>query len=166
MLALTSERWSSKRKPSGDCKSVFHSFLVCFDGSEDAEAALRAAATLATRFPSDLQVIHIPELQNCSTSGMSDFTYFSVDEATVRHRANDVFARATGIVEAAGYAAVSTQLLSGMPAEAILAYARDESVDLIVAGRQGLGTLHGSLLGGVAQKLISHATCPVLTVQR
>jgi nucleotide-binding universal stress UspA family protein len=150
----------------GDSKSVFHSILVCFDGSEDAEAALRAAAALATKFPSDLQVLHIPELQNCSTSGMSDFTYFSVDEATVRHRADDIFARATVIVEAAGYAAVSTRLLSGMPAEAILAYARNEAVDLIVAGRQGLGTMHGSLLGSVAQKLISHAKCPVLTVQR
>ncbi|MCF7699045.1 hypothetical protein GLR48_06935 [Loktanella sp. M215] len=53
-----------------------------------------------------------------------------------------------------------------MPAEAILAYARNEAVDLIIAGRHGLGTLHCSLLGRVAQKLISHATCPVLTVQR
>ncbi|WP_442915768.1 universal stress protein [Loktanella sp. M215] len=61
---------------------------------------------------------------------------------------------------------VSTRLLSGMPAEAILAYARNEAVDLIIAGRHGLGTLHCSLLGRVAQKLISHATCPVLTVQR
>tara|TARA_R110000737_G_scaffold157051_2_gene185639 strand:- start:308 stop:745 length:438 start_codon:yes stop_codon:yes gene_type:complete len=145
---------------------MFHSILVCFDGSEDAEAALRAAALLATKFPADLQILHIPELQNCSASGTSDFIYFSVDEATVRHRADQVFARATTIVEGAGYVAVSTRLLSGMPAESILNHARNEGVDLIVAGRRGLGTLHGSLLGSVAQKLVSNATCPVLTVQR
>ena len=55
---------------------MFQSIIVCFDGSDDAEAALRAAAGLATRFPADLQILHIPELQNCSASGTSDFTYF------------------------------------------------------------------------------------------
>ncbi len=78
MLVITSERLSRKREPSGDSKSVFPSIFGCFDGSEDAEAALRAAATLATNFPSDLQVLHILELQSCATSGMSDFTHFSL----------------------------------------------------------------------------------------
>ena len=145
---------------------MFQSILVCFDGSDDAAAALRTAAVLATRFPADLQIIYVPELQNHSASGTSDFTYNSLDEATVRDRADQVFARATTIVESAGYAAVSTQLLSGMPALSILNHARSEGVDLIVAGRQGLGALPDSQLGSVAQKLVSLATCPVLTVRR
>jgi nucleotide-binding universal stress UspA family protein len=33
---------------------------------------------------------------------------------------------------------------------------------MIVAGRRGYGTLRGMLVGSVSQKLIAHATCPVL----
>lgn len=56
---------------------------------------------------------------------------------------------------------------SGMagPAEAIVACARELDVELIVMGKHHLGFVEHVLAGSVAEKVVRHAPCPVLTVQ-
>ena len=41
----------------------------------------------------------------------------------------------------------------------------DETIELIVMGTHGRGALGHFLLGSVADKVIRHAPCPVLTVR-
>jgi nucleotide-binding universal stress UspA family protein len=43
--------------------------------------------------------------------------------------------------------------------------AQRENADLIVVGSRGHGRLAGLLLGSVAQKVIAHASCPVLVAR-
>jgi nucleotide-binding universal stress UspA family protein len=48
----------------------------------------------------------------------------------------------------------------------ILRYARDQSIDLIVMGTHGRGFVAHALIGGVAERVVRRAPCPVLTVRR
>ena len=57
---------------------------------------------------------------------------------------------------------VHTEILEGVPAEAILDVANTRKNDLIVMGSRGLGRLTGLLLGSQSQKVVQHAPCPVL----
>lgn len=53
----------------------------------------------------------------------------------------------------------------GTPAEAIVQYADQQSVDQIVMGRQGQGGLQSLLLGSVLNKVLHLAKCPVMMVK-
>lgn len=59
---------------------------------------------------------------------------------------------------------VETEVLSGVPARQILAYARRRGVDLIVMGTHGRTGVSRTLLGSVAEAVVRRAPCPVLTV--
>jgi nucleotide-binding universal stress UspA family protein len=56
---------------------------------------------------------------------------------------------------------------SGMAgtAESIVACARELGVELIIIGKHRLGFVEHMLAGSVAEKVVRHAPCPVLTVQ-
>jgi nucleotide-binding universal stress UspA family protein len=56
-------------------------------------------------------------------------------------------------------------LLFGTPAESILKVAETRGCDLIIMGARGLGLLEMLFLGSQAQKVLSHADCPVLVVR-
>jgi nucleotide-binding universal stress UspA family protein len=62
--------------------------------------------------------------------------------------------------------AVETVQLSGRPATAIAAHARDHGIDLIVVGTHGRTGVSRALLGSVAEAVVRHAPCPVLCVPR
>lgn len=53
----------------------------------------------------------------------------------------------------------------GDPADEILAYADDVEADLIVAGTHGRSGIERRIIGSVAERLVRHASCPVMTVQ-
>ncbi len=144
---------------------MFNKILVCYDGSDHSEAAVRAATSLAGKYQSELQIAFIPELQTSAIAVGPEVIFVPVDESEIKERTDEMLARAVSIANDEGQVAVTTHVLRGTPAEAILAHAKDTNADLIVAGRRGLGTLRGLLVGSVSQKLNSHASCPVLTVQ-
>jgi nucleotide-binding universal stress UspA family protein len=47
-------------------------------------------------------------------------------------------------------------------ADAIVSYAKDKHIDLIVTGTRGRDKLKSALLGSIASDVITHAHCPVL----
>jgi nucleotide-binding universal stress UspA family protein len=61
---------------------------------------------------------------------------------------------------------LSKQIERGTPAEAILAAAEKEKAGLIVLGSRGLGPVKELLLGSVSHRVVSHAACPTLVVNR
>lgn len=60
---------------------------------------------------------------------------------------------------------VEVEILQGPPADAILNVADTRKADLIIMGARGLGSLGSLLLGSVSQKVLAHASCPVLIVR-
>jgi universal stress protein A len=57
------------------------------------------------------------------------------------------------------------QVASGDPADTIVRIGRELGADLIVMGTHGRTGLQHVLLGSVAEKVVRHALCPVLTVR-
>ena len=51
------------------------------------------------------------------------------------------------------------------PSDAILDYARDKMVDVVVIGTHGRHGLSRLVMGSVAERVVRNAPCPVLTVR-
>jgi len=56
-------------------------------------------------------------------------------------------------------------LTSSATAAAIVQYARDRNIDLIIVGTHGRGAVAHLLMGSVAERVVRTAPCPVLTVR-
>ncbi len=57
-------------------------------------------------------------------------------------------------------------LISGAPADAIVRFAQQEGVDLIVMSTHGRTGLRRVLMGSVSEAVVRHAHCPVLTLRQ
>ena len=57
------------------------------------------------------------------------------------------------------------RLLEGDPATAIVEAAEETGADLVVMGTSGRTGLTRLLMGSVAEEVLRHAPCPVLTVR-
>jgi len=56
-------------------------------------------------------------------------------------------------------------ITSSSPAFAIVDYAREHEIDLIVMGTHGRGALAHLMMGSVAERVVRLAPCPVLTIK-
>ena len=141
--------------------------LFCFDGSDGARAALRAAGELISR-PVDAVVLTVWETVATRlaiagafaagvTAGGADLD--SEEESYAKSVAEEGALRATEH----GYTAppLIKQSFEGIP-RAILEAADDVSARLIVCGQRGRGALRSTLLGSVSHTLASHTRRPIL----
>jgi nucleotide-binding universal stress UspA family protein len=139
---------------------MFKNILVAVDGSEHALKAARMAGEFARQMQADLRVV---------TAYEPVPTYLG--EPNLQNALNERFSEANQVLDEALKqigeipGELKTEILEGPPAEAILAVVEARSNDLIIMGTRGLGRLQGLLLGSQSQKVVSHATCPVLLVR-
>lgn len=134
------------------------------DFSERAAAAWPYAVGLAMDGGAELHVLHVvtPPVLGASLEAM-----VAVPQALV----DDVLAESQGVVnEMAGSVralGVKTRVHTsiGDAASEIVAYATDQGIGLIVMATTGRTGLAHVVLGSVAERVVRHATCPVLTVR-
>lgn len=60
---------------------------------------------------------------------------------------------------------VATNVAMGRPFAEIIAYAREQKIDLIVMGTHGRGAIAHALLGSTTEKVLRKAPCPVMTIR-
>ena len=61
---------------------------------------------------------------------------------------------------------VKTEIIASIRiADAIVSYAKDKHIDLIIIGTRGRSKLKSIVLGSVASDVVRYAHCPVLTVK-
>ena len=65
----------------------------------------------------------------------------------------------------AGLAVECTIVVSTRPASAIVTFARENAIDLIVMGTHGRGAMLRMMLGSVAEHVVRSAPCPVMVVR-
>jgi nucleotide-binding universal stress UspA family protein len=140
--------------------------LVATDFSEPAEAALRYGSELARRFNASLHVLHVVDDVAARPSALPGMPPdVGVLQTTLEQ---DARANLETLVPEPDRTALRAQLdiaVSAWPGEAILGYARDAQIDLIIVGTHGRSGLARFFIGSVAQHVARTASCPVLTVR-
>lgn len=131
------------------------SHILCpVDFSETSLNALRYAERLAESAGAELVLLHafdVPAAYNASGQ---------TEPADPKEKTQlDSVAVNTPYIE------VSRVLHAGPPGEVICWAAQERNCDLIVMGTHGHGGLKHLLFGSVAEYVLKHARCPVLTVR-
>ena len=139
--------------------------LVASDFGDVAEAALTYGRTLAEQFSATLHVVHVVEDIALKTVTADGFVTLMPElqrglEDAARKRLDAVLGR----VPSRGQKPVARAVTSNATAEAIVTYAGEARVDLIVIGTHGSRGMSRLLLGSVAERVVRTAPCPVLTV--
>lgn len=140
---------------------MFGKILVPLDGSRLSEAALGAAAVMASRLGSSVTLLHVVE-QDAPAEVHKERHLTSASEAEaylkeVAHRAFTSSIRVRTHVQAAPVADVARSLVA-------LAEAKFKP-DLIVSCTHGRGGVHGLLYGSIAQQIVSLGSTPLLLVK-
>ena len=61
---------------------------------------------------------------------------------------------------------IRTEIIASVRiADAIISYAKDKHIDLIIIGIRGMSKLKSMLVGSVAYDVVRYAHCPVLSVK-
>jgi nucleotide-binding universal stress UspA family protein len=138
----------------------YRTILVAVDGSADAAAALRHAASLARDQHARLIVLTVvpaapPQVSSASvvvpTPAETDDEYARILRRAVGQLPPDV--------------GVETRIARGRPAKAIVEIAHETGSDLIVMGAHGHGRLHHALIGSVSDAVLRVSDLPVLLMR-
>lgn len=127
-----------------------HPILVAYDGSPDAELALRWAGEEARATRTGLRVMVVDDVVT-SPWGLA-----------VAHHGEEVLAGAgAALTDVMPEAVLETRV--GHVMEELLN--ASESASMVVVGSRGHGRTEDLLIGSVSQHLARHATCPVAVVR-
>lgn len=140
--------------------------LVATDFGEPAEAALNYGKELARTFNAHLDVLHVCE--NVLTRGFGIEGYVATYPDLQRDVEDAARKQLDSLVsdeDRAMLGARTIVITSNAPAFAIVNYARENGVDLIIMGTHGRGAVAHLLVGSVAERVVRTAPCPVLTVR-
>ena len=142
--------------------SDYQHLLLATDFSDHANYAAQRAAMLAHQHHarlSLLQVLEIPVMYDEFYIGMAplEFDLENIMQENAQKRLQTLAQQLGDIVTA-------TDLRLGRPKTEIVAYAREQQVDLIVLGSHGVGGL-AHLLGSTSNGVNHAAHCDVLSVR-
>ncbi|MFC7319205.1 universal stress protein [Halomarina halobia] len=135
---------------------MFNNILVPTDGSDTAEAALEHAIDLASRADAVIHVVYVADVTVARGGPMLDLLTEEGQRATKE---------AASRVSGAGLS-VTRAVVEGKPSRAILEYADEARIDLIVMGTHGRTGLDRLFMGSVAGRVVRLAKVPVLTIRR
>jgi len=145
--------------------------LVPVDGSERSINAVEFAVDLATKYDSEIRLVHvIPNSiwRYCmATDEEEDLIPPHIIKNTIKEMEEEgerLLSSVLTSVKGAGIEA-HAQLDHGYPAKKILQIAKEENFDLIVMGSRGRGTITRLFFGSISDEVIRKAPCPILLVK-
>ena len=135
---------------------VIRKILVAVDGSETSSKAEENASELAEKYGADLIALYIvpPNIKSSEIFDLAkQYGQKIVDE--VKHEAS------------AKKLNVQTEVLwdVGSVTKAIVEYAENNNVNLIVLGTRGISGIKRMLLGSTASGVVTYSHCPVMVVK-
>ena len=144
---------------------ILKHILVATDFSEASDAACAYGRELASRFGATLHVLHVVQTFPPGAFGTEGFSVIGPElqqqmEDDARRRLKDLV-----LDSDSGPAITPAVVTAAAPAAAIIEYANEYRVDLIVMGTHGRGAFAHLLMGSVAERVVRLAACPVLTVK-
>jgi nucleotide-binding universal stress UspA family protein len=143
--------------------------LLAIDGSRHSDIAVKQVATQPWPTNSSVEILTVIH----PTIPLLTEPTLMMAAASVQ-QAEELRAVAPGVVDAAGKQiarsasclTVTTKILDGAPAHAIVDEARAWGADLIVVGSHGYGFMTRMILGSVAGAVVADAPCSVQVVRQ
>ena len=146
---------------------ALRNIVVATDFSEASHSALIYGRALARAFGATLHIVHVTE--NIYVYAVRHLGADAPTEPDPQHGVNEVARKRLKeqLVdsESSTTPAIGAILTSNEPALAIVQYAKEKDVDLIITGTQGRGGVAHFVIGSVAEQIVRRAPCPVLTVR-
>lgn len=135
--------------------------LVAYDFSDDSERALTHALSLAQEYGAELHLLHV--LPRQATDGP--------EIAWTQAGAEGLYQRAMRRLQCAiiGDAYLSCRIKRtvawGKPYQEVLAYAREQEIDVVCMGAHGRHFGAGALFGSNVDRVLRQSPCPVLVAR-
>lgn len=136
--------------------------LVPVDFSRNSKLALHSAIVLARRFNATLLIVHV--VPDHYPVGDYDYFDYATLEGELRESAEKQLAVISKRVHELGVAAV-TYVLHGQPANQIVAAVKQFKGDLVVISTHGRTGIQHAVVGSTTERVVRHASCPVLAVR-
>src|ERR671932_752601 len=155
-----------------DQDTTIKKMLIAIDESEHRGKIIRYGLTLAKSLGADVTVAHV--IDRSSVTALGDLGgllgYYEsgnrVYERELTKHAKEFLSEAESLAKKQGIKInVHVIMNASSIAEGIIDYASTTNMDLIVIGTKGKTGGHKFLVGGIANKIIDHAHCPVLAVR-
>ncbi len=158
-FSKTSGTQGEKKPPSAlSVKNI----LFCTDFSPRSELALPYAVAIARRFGSQLHLVHVlSETNLLMMSGGVDYVSMGTIYEDARAEATEQLETIAQRIEGVPHRCYVRHGLIWSNLADIIA---EHEIDLLVVGTHGRTGLGKLLLGSVAEDILRHAPCPVLTV--
>jgi universal stress protein A len=145
---------------------TFRRILVAIDFSPASKVAVSYALSLADRYAGRVHLLYVwaefvpPQPDLMFWANRHPITHEQMREEAERWMAD--FVSSEGLAERKN---VSSAVTEGVADAVILETAEQMAADVVVMGTHGRTGIPRLLLGSVAEKVVRHAKCPVLTVQ-
>lgn len=146
---------------------MYHRILVAVDGSRSALKALEHAVDLHRLTGAELMLLCVYKHHSLFEASLSMVRpqQLQIPDQALAEYARDVVEHAKLYATELGARGVRGFVKGGRPSKAIVGFAKDREVDLIVVGSRGTHSdKDGLLLGSVSHRVASMARCPTLVV--
>ncbi|WP_160133548.1 universal stress protein [Halococcus salsus] len=140
----------------------YEHILVPTDGRGPSTNAVRHAVGLAETYDATVHAVFVIDTSTSWLTVSKSEVHDTLWE--VGRKASEQALQAVETAAADAGVDLVTEVLEGTPAAAILAYAAENDVDLVVMGTHGHPEIERRLLGSVTQKVAGNADVPVMTV--
>jgi nucleotide-binding universal stress UspA family protein len=144
--------------------SQLKKILVAYDGSPHSKAALNWGIDLSLLSGAEVLAVKVFDVKELSEVGVSGGQEFLAAYDASKKFDQDLISEVVEVGQKRGVK-VKGAILQGNVAKGIIAYAKQNNFDLIIAGTKGHGLIDELLMGSVTTKLISLAHVPVLVVK-
>ncbi|MGQ0771448.1 MAG: universal stress protein [Nitrososphaerota archaeon] len=141
---------------------MFTKILVAIDGSQSSMNAAKYAIMLANDYKASIVIVNVVDLSSIfkilPAKTKKQLIRFGMQESyrildIAKNMAKNINAK-TEVIES-----------STSAGNAIIDYSKRKGIDLIVIGAGKKSRIEKTLLGSVATKIVSHATCPVFIIR-
>ncbi len=132
---------------------------MAVDGSESAKKAYEKSIHLAQKCNSKIDLVHVVQ---CELGGDSANTFEMIED--LKNKAKKMLEEYKNQA-AKNNISIQIMVTQGDPAKVIIELAKAKSYDLIIMGTRGRTAFQELLIGSVSQKVMHHASCPVMVVR-
>ncbi|KJS03834.1 MAG: universal stress protein UspA [Peptococcaceae bacterium BRH_c4a] len=150
----------------GGDQKVYNKILVPLDGSARAKVAAEHALELAESMNAEVMFLHVipalPPYVNKYSDRLGG-TYQQIRDE-LQLSGESLLNKVREDHSNSGLT-IDTKIIWGNPSMEICREAKEGRFDLVIMGSRGLGEIKGYLMGSVSNRVVRHASCPVLIVR-